>query len=367
MTQGVRALRVAPKVVGRPEASAGRPANATLRGPPSARGLDPTVVAALQGQAGNRAVCALLRARVSVQRDPPKRAKPSTCPADTSRVNVEIIDAVRATDNRRLFIALKKARRCFACTRDEYLGLFVGDATVSTSDLGRLWAASLKPMAGYVASGFLPSGRIGQYHAKLGFEVAADHKPAKAQSESLTAAAIADVYKRADVLFFTGHQFAQYNLPGVWGSSNYPDFDISRLPGPFPNVKLMVSTSCATLCKEAAAVFKALFPNATILGYKGSAPISGVAVSKAFSNAIPADVLIDDPSSGISEAIGAWKSTVAALAGTNSRPLPGWVDLKTGTGEVWDGNAWQHFDASADQAKCKKKDDWASSRPATPS
>jgi hypothetical protein len=343
-----------------------RPAGTALRGLPSAAELYPAALAALQAQVGNQAVGALLRTRATVQRDAPGRATPSTCPADTKGVNVEIVDAVRAMDNRRLFIALKKARRCFACTRDGFLALFAKDATVDASTLRRLWDDSLKPLAGYVASGFLPSGRMDQYRAKLGFEVAADHKPAKSQAESMTAAEIADVYKRADVLFFTGHQFAQYRLPGVWGSSNFPDFDIARLPGPFPNVKLMVSTSCATMCKEAAEVFKTLFPNATILGYKGSAPISGVAVSKAFSSAMPPDVLLDDPASGLSDAIGAWKSTVAALAAKDSRPLPGWVDLKTGSGEIWNGNAWEKFDAFSDAAKCKEKGDWSSSQPATP-
>jgi len=46
-------------------------------------------------------------------------------------------------------------------------------------------------------------------------------------------------------------------------------------------VKLMISTGCATLCKEAFDIFHGLFPNAVLLGYRGGAPENGKTVRDA--------------------------------------------------------------------------------------
>ena len=69
-----------------------------------------------------------------------------------------------------------------------------------------------------------------------------------------------ELYAEADILVFSGHQFAQYRAPGVWTDDDLRGVDIRKMNAPLRKVKLVISTSCATICKEAGETFKTLFP-----------------------------------------------------------------------------------------------------------
>ena len=171
---------------------------------------------------------------------------------------------------------------------------------------------------------------------------------------------------RTDIVYFRGHQFAQYRAPGVFSSwDERYGFDLRYIEkaGGFPNVKLMISTSCATLCKEALEVFHALFPNAVILGYRKSAPRRGSVVRDAFQSktkALSRPLLLDQPVD-IGAIISAWKSVIEEVHAGETDPMPGYYD---GTVHYWDGAAWQSIGAMEEGNKCKRKRDFSSQYPA---
>ena len=73
-----------------------------------------------------------------------------------------------------------------------------------------------------------------------------------------SAKAMAKTIEATDILYFYGHQYAQYGNPGAFANGTQDQFvDLRELEGEgkFGRVKLIISTSCATICKEALEVF----------------------------------------------------------------------------------------------------------------
>ena len=112
--------------------------------------------------------------------------------------------------------------------------------------------------------------------------------------------------------------------------------------GGFANVKLMIATSCATICQEALQVFTGLFPNAVILGYRQSAPVSGADVRNDFDKKIAGlkRGLLLDQTVDVDAIISVWKDVVRKETGSNDRPQPGY--FRAGAIEYWDGKAWKN-------------------------
>lgn len=174
---------------------------------------------------------------------------------------------------------------------------------------------------------------------------------------------------RTDILYFRGHQFAQYRAPGLFsnGSETY-GFDLRYIEkaGGFSNVKLLISTSCATLCKEALEVFTKLFPNAVILGYRKSAPLDGKAVRDLLQTKVQ-DLkrpLLLEESVDMDSIIAAWKSVIEERHSGDTAQLPGYY--KGGTVHYWDGAKWQTIGPAEDANKCKRKGDFRGQYPGAP-
>lgn len=285
-----------------------------------------------------------------------------------------------------LYLALKRTRACFSDFDEAaFLTLVPAGTTIysdakrksvstghkaaaKTDDRTLAWAESLKPFAGLIGSGFDTANRLltGTNRTKLGLELAPSHKSFRQfsdkQNEATHRPDAQKAFAESNVLVFSGHQYAQYKLPGVWNTGNWDvTLDVRGITGPLNNVKLLISTSCATLCKEAFEVWKSLFPNAFFLGAARSTPLEGSKLANAFVNNLPQDLLFDEGASGMSGAISAWK---AAVEKTQSSAVRGGVlDIAGGTIEFWDGKKWVQMNATDADNKCKVKDDYSGSVP----
>ena len=161
-----------------------------------------------------------------------------------------------------------------------------------------------------------------------------------------------------DLLYFYGHQYAQYSNPGVFANGTQTQFiDLRSLAGKgdFSRVKLIVSTSCATCCKEAIDTFAPIFPNAVILGYRKSAPIDGDAVRNDFDKGIHTlkrPLLLDQPVD-VNAIIGVWKSVVKRHHPKESKRLPGYY--QGGTVHYLEDGIWDSMNATDAENTCKKK------------
>lgn len=285
-----------------------------------------------------------------------------------------------------LYLALKRARACFSDFDEAaFLGLVaegtaiysaaqrkstgIGHGRAIKKDDRRLaWAESLKPLAGYLVSGFDTANRFlsGANKRKLGLTEAPSHKPfrqfADKQNESTKRADAQQAFSESNVLVFSGHQYAQYKLPGVWNTGNWDvTLDVRGITGPLNNIKLLISTSCATLCKEAYEVWKSIFPSAVFLGAARSTPLKGSILANAFINNLPKDLLFDPGAPGLSSAISTWKSAVQK---TQSSAVRGGVlDIAAGTVEFWNGKKWESKSATDPDNQCKVKDDYSAGVP----
>jgi hypothetical protein len=176
-----------------------------------------------------------------------------------------------------------------------------------------------------------------------------------------------DELARTDVVFFRGHQFAQYRAPGVFsdGSETY-GFDLRYIEqaGGFGNVKLLISTSCATLCREAFDVFHSLFPNAVILGYRRSAPLQGAKVRRALVRHIKAigRPLLLEEAFDIRAITRAWEAVIEERHKGDTAQLPGYYDGTTI--HFWDGKAWDTIAPTDIANTCKRKRDFSDVYPA---
>ena len=125
--------------------------------------------------------------------------------------------------------------------------------------------------------------------------------------------------------------------------------------GDYSRVKLIISTSCATICKEAASIFSSLFPNAVILGYRKSAPIDGDAVRTAFDKGIHGlkRPLLLDEAVDVNAIIGVWKSVVEQYHPNEARRLPGYY--QNGTVHYLENGTWQSMPSGDAANTCRKK------------
>jgi hypothetical protein len=174
----------------------------------------------------------------------------------------------------------------------------------------------------------------------------------------LAAKAMAKTIEATDILYFYGHQYAQYGNPGAFANGTQDQFvDLRELEGEgkFGRVKLIISTSCATICKEALEVFTKLFPNAVILGYRKSAPIKGGAVRNSFDSAIKGlkrPLLLNEPVD-VTAIIEAWKSVIKKHHPKEAERLPGYY--QNGTVDFLKNGKWDSIAGTDEANTCKKK------------
>lgn len=293
-----------------------------------------------------------------------------------ARVQAAAKDSVALPD---LYLALKRARACFQdFDETAFIDLLPGTSSIYPSDLRKTiakghaketakddrklaWAESRKPFAGYVMSGFDTAKRFttGDNLRRLGATLSGAHEPYREFAKDPGKAQKA--FEDASVLVFSGHQYAQYKLPGVWTDGGANTLDVRGIKGPLPNVKLLISTSCATLCKEAWQVWKSIFPNAVFLGAARSTPLKGSVLANAFVKSLPQDLLFDPGAPGMSSAISAWKSAVQATQTGDVRG--GVLDIAAGTVEIWDGKKWINLGAGDKDNVCKVKGDYSANVP----
>jgi hypothetical protein len=168
----------------------------------------------------------------------------------------------------------------------------------------------------------------------------------------------APVLVATDLLYFWGHQFAQYDNPGVFSNGTMTQFlDLRALAGKgdFSRVKLIVSTSCATCCKEAVETFATIFPNAVILGYRKGAPKFGEVVRTDFEKGIQSlkrPLLLDEPVD-VNAIIGVWKSVVKRHHPNENKSLPGYY--QSGTVHYLEMGTWKSMPATGTNNSCRKK------------
>jgi hypothetical protein len=285
-----------------------------------------------------------------------------------------------------LYLALKRARACFSDLDEEAFLTLVPEGTkiysddlrksagkgyskkIKKDDRKLAWAESLKPFAGYFLSGFDTANRLltGGNKGKLGGTMAPSHKPwrefAEKQGESEHRDEAQQAFSEANVLVFSGHQYAQYKLPGVWNTGSWDKMlDVRGIQGPLDNVKLLISTSCATLCKEAFEVWKNIFPNAVFLGAAKSTPLKGSTLANAFVKKLPKDLLFDPGAPGLESAKSAWKSAVEKTQ--TSKVRGGVLDIAAGTVDLWFDRKWNQMSATDPDNECFVKGDYSAGIP----
>ena len=278
-----------------------------------------------------------------------------------------------------LYLDLKRTRTCFPAYGEadfladvpegalysdkQRLALASGQPKdVAADDRKLAWRESQKPFAGYSVSGFDASNRFttNRKLTTFGYAPTASHPsasqlagdPSKAQKS----------FAEADVLVFSGHQYAQYQVPGLWGDdSGDVNFDARTLAGPLNNVRLIVSTSCATICRDPAAVWRKLFPNAVFLGYKKSAPLNGGTMANTFASNLPKDLLLD--SGGVAAAAAAWKAAIRSNHRGEKSTQAGVLDIAANRVEYWTGSTFNGVAADAEENQCKVKGDYSADFP----
>jgi len=183
--------------------------------------------------------------------------------------------------------------------------------------------------------------------------------PAYRRRAGAAARAAAPSFAKADIVYFRGHQYAQYRAPGAFtevGDASDPGFDLRYLDAKgFANVKLMVATSCATLCSEALSLFTNLFPNAAIIGYRRGRSIGGGdAIRLALGSRIRAlkRPLLLEEAVDIGAILSAWESVVESRHKGNTELQPG--HFSGGVLRFWDGAAWDSIDPMDPANACER-------------
>ena len=348
------------------------------------RGSVPAAVLGLQRTAGNRAAVRALRV---LARDPAPVIEAPVDPLAASFDFKATSDAVAAaasdfaadkTTARKhaLIRALKRVVRLATADEQQEVRKAL-EGKLGATDATAVWAEAGTAFGGYTGMfpGFAPD--IERELGKLGasdtvsfgtFGLTASGSTHRARAKATAAGEISDL-SRSDIVYFRGHQFAQYRAPGLFSNGDETsgsDLRYVDKAGGFPNVKLMISTSCATLCLEAFEVFNRLFPNAVILGYRKSAPLHGEAVRKALTaklKAIGRPLLLDEPTD-IAAITDAWKQVIEQQHKGESAPVPGFYD---GTDiQYWDGTTWGTISPRDPHNVCKRKGDFRGQYPAPP-
>lgn len=311
------------------------------------------------------------------------------------------IDPAKLTEfNKKTILELaREVRRCESKAYQKDFGKAM-TAVYGTEGTG-IWTMSGKTLAGYNISGYDFDNRFFDYDSRLGLEKSKGHSklksvdlhywewdknknetvdPAeKAELDKLqkekkkafkSAAKLAEKsFSDSDMLVFSGHQFARYQAPGAF--SNDPmdqSMDLRYLKGKsFTKVKLIVSTGCATICKEAAELFTSLFPDALFLGYRDTAPGNGRTLSKKFRQRLEkiGQPMFLEESSDLDKIKLEWKVLVQSMHPGNDgkKRQPGWI--YKGKGQFWDGKHWQDITNISDASNaCRSKGDETTEFPA---
>ena len=137
--------------------------------------------------------------------------------------------------------------------------------------------------------------------------------------------------------------------------------------GGFPKVKLMISTSCATICNEALDIFASLFPNAVLLGYGKSAPKKGEKIRNKFEKTLKglSIPLILTDKSDIQTIISAWKKTIESRHKTKyDAKLRRPSFFMNGTCHYWTGEEWITLPRNDPDNACQRKGDYRDQYPA---
>ena len=348
------------------------------------RGSVPTALLALQRTAGNRATVRALR---MLSRDPAPVVEAPVDPLAASFDFKATSDAVAAaatdyaagktTERKHALIrALKRVVRLATPEQQQEVRKAL-EGKLGVTDATAVWAEAGTAFGGYTGMfpGFAPDvkrelGNLGASDTvSFGtFELTGDARKHRARAKAVAAGELSDL-ARTDIVYFRGHQFAQYRAPGLFSNGDETsgsDLRYVDKAGGFPNVKLMISTSCATLCLEAFEVFNRLFPNAVILGYRKSAPLHGEAVRRALTAKIKSigRPLLLDERTDIAAIIDAWKQVIEQQHKGESAPVPGFYD---GTDiQYWDGTTWGTIAPRDPHNVCKRKGDFRGQYPAPP-
>lgn len=295
-----------------------------------------------------------------------------------SQFTMEVMAASKLWDDNRAVRAIKKVQRCDPTADDAYVSGVMAKS-YGAKKTNKLLADSKTALGGHV--GFYPgyAGDIKDRLKEVGvtdteahktFKTSRSGKVHKKRAAAKAKGALAKL-ERADIVYFRGHQFAQYRAPGMFTDGKEErgvDLRYLKRAGGFPNVKLMVSTSCATLCNEAISIFTSLFPKTAIFGYGKSAPLEGKQVRREFGKQVRAlkSPLLLESSSDISKLASAWKATIQKrhrnVRDTKKR-RPGYF---LGKLFYWTGKAWVDGKKGQSENKCRRKRDFRRQYPAPP-
>lgn len=307
--------------------------------------------------------------RRSIQRTPDPVCKGVDVTKLTGEVTAaakKVAGAGATADDRLLLIRkLKLVRRCATKTQQAQVRTGL-ETPLGATEAAAVWAESGTAFGGYV--GMYPgfASDIKRRLEKLGTSETSSYgsyrldqgkRTHRRRSKSRAGKELGEL-GRTDVVYFRGHQYAQYKAPGLFtnGASTY-GFDLRYIQkaGGFPNVKVMISTSCATLCKEAFELFHTLFPNAVILGYRKSAPLDGAAVRTEFHKGITGlnKPLLLDQKVDVDAILAVWKKVIETKHKGHRSQKPGYWDGSTL--HYWDGAAWQTINATDASNKCRRK------------
>ncbi|MCC7505440.1 MAG: DUF4157 domain-containing protein [Saprospiraceae bacterium] len=229
--------------------------------------------------------------------------------------------------------------------------------TLSENGLYRLWQESSKPFAGYKSmfpdySGYPFNNK--EYMQDLGLSDSAPIKSVRDIKSNKLA------LESASILFFRGHHYGEYGDPGLYTNNNGSrliDMKVFEETTSFPKVKLIISTSCATLCKESISLFSRLFPNAVMLGYKQNAPYGDAAWAALKEELLRLKKpLFLETETDINAIIQAWESVIIQRhpnPNWNTDFQPGWY--KNPIVKYWGrGKVWHTLNASDTTNKCRR-------------
>ncbi|MCB4768059.1 DUF4157 domain-containing protein [Ancylobacter sp. Lp-2] len=312
--------------------------------------------------------------RVGLRRKP--KAPDPLCTSYKAASDLKIaegcVDKLAAKDDTELRLALVRAlkiiHRCASEDEKKQIRSYM-NSKLGEKSARQIWEESQTVFGGYRGSypGYYSGGKTRLQN--LGVKEAIGFKPFDYPEEAIddtifqpraekSAKAMAKTIEATDILYFYGHQYAQYGNPGAFANGAQDQFvDLRELEGEgkFDRVKLIISTSCATICKEALDVFTKLFPKAVILGYRKSAPIKGDKVRDSFDSAIKSlkkPLLLDKPVD-VSAIISVWKSVVEQQHPNESERLPGYY--QNGTVNYLKDSKWGTISGSDAANSCKKK------------
>lgn len=321
-----------------------------------------------------------MRGERTVQCAPDPLCAGFNLPSTKMRLATQTSDFLMKPETPRRHAVIRTIKLIDRCVTDEKDKAVVRDQFVKSmkSPAGeKMWAEAATPFGGYTAlhAGYAGGGGLKGLGASeilatpyyrtafLEEPEPADVKAAHRSRAKSTASGMVDELESSDILYFIGHHYGRYRAPGVFSRASKKDeldetagFDLRYIEkkGGFPNVKVLITTSCSTLCTEAFQVFHNLFPNAALLGYLGTAPFDGGAVRADFNSRLTKPLILEPGNVDVHSMVSAWKATIAKLhKGAKNRPGY-WDGSKM---EYWDGAAWQPMDPLHKDNNCPKTAD----------